>query len=102
MVQAFLEAWKKACATDGGTLSVPKGDYQLSDVEFLGPCIGKTNFVLDGTIIAPEVPTPAMDYWIKFLRVDDLSISGTGTLNGNGASYWQTKQALIITVSQTN
>ncbi|XP_047983364.1 exopolygalacturonase-like [Salvia hispanica] len=97
LVQAFLEAWKKACATDGGTLSVPKGDYQLSDVEFLGPCIGKTNFVLDGTIIAPEVPTPRMDYWIKFRRVDDLSISGTGTLNGNGDSYWQTKQAPIIT-----
>ncbi|KAL1535565.1 galacturonan 1,4-alpha-galacturonidase [Salvia divinorum] len=93
----FLVAWKKACETDGGTISVPQGNYQLSDVEFLGPCIGKTNFVLDGTLIAPEVPTPNIDYWIMFRNVDSLSMSGTGTIDGNGASYWKIKKAPFIT-----
>ncbi|KAL1535564.1 galacturonan 1,4-alpha-galacturonidase [Salvia divinorum] len=95
--QYFLDAWEKACAAAGGTLSVPKGNYQLSDVEFSGPCIGKTNFVLDGTIIAPDVPTSNIDHWIKFHRVDSLSISGNGILNGNGASYWKTKHNTTIT-----
>ncbi|KAL1553329.1 endo-polygalacturonase [Salvia divinorum] len=95
--QAFLTAWKNACATDGGTISVPTGNYLLSDIEFLGPCIGQTNFVLNGTLTAPIVPTPNIDHWIMFRRVDSLSISGTSTLDGNGASYWKTKQSAIVT-----
>ncbi|KAL1535566.1 galacturonan 1,4-alpha-galacturonidase [Salvia divinorum] len=37
-----------------------------------------------------------------FRQVDSLSISGTGTLNGNGASYWKTKQATYITLEHVN
>ncbi|KAG6393504.1 hypothetical protein SASPL_147747 [Salvia splendens] len=99
---SHLYAWKKACETDGGTLSVPKGNYELSDIEFSGPCTGKTNFVLDGTIIAPEDPTPDIDHWIMFHNVDSLSISGTGTLDGNGASYWETTHDTTITSLKLN
>lgn len=99
LVQAFLNAWKKACATNGGTVSVPAGTFLLSDVEFLGPCIGQTNFLLNGTLIAPIVPTPNIDYWIIFRNLDNLSIYGTGTLNGKGAFYWQRKQNTTISVS---
>ena len=101
MLQYFLDEWKKACATDGGTLSVPKGNYELSDIEFSGPCNGETNFVLEGTITAPEDPTPDIDHWIMFHQVDSLSISGTGTLDGNGASYWRTEHDTTIAVTQT-
>ncbi|KAL1535563.1 galacturonan 1,4-alpha-galacturonidase [Salvia divinorum] len=94
--QAFLDAWKKACATNGGTVSVPNGNYQLSDVEFSGPCNGQTRFLLNGTLIAPDVPTPNLDYWILFRRINKLTIYGTGTLNGNGASYWNTKHTTTI------
>ncbi|XP_057793407.1 exopolygalacturonase-like [Salvia miltiorrhiza] len=95
--QAFLNAWKKACIINGGTISIPAGTFQLSDIEFLGPCKGQTNFVLNGTLIAPTVPTPNLDYWIIFRDVDGLSISGKGTLNGNGASYWKSKQQTFVT-----
>ncbi|XP_042056500.1 exopolygalacturonase-like [Salvia splendens] len=95
--QAILNAWNQSCATNGGTIVVPKGNYLLSDVELLGPCIGTTKFVLDGTLIAPEVPTPNIEYWIMFRALDSLSISGTGTLDGNGASYWKTNNPDIIT-----
>ncbi|KAL1535562.1 galacturonan 1,4-alpha-galacturonidase [Salvia divinorum] len=94
--QAFLDAWKKACATNGGTVSVPNGNYQLSDVEFLGPCNGQTRFLLNGNLIARDVPTPNLDHWIMFRRVNKLTIYGTGTLHGSGASYWKTKHTTTI------
>ncbi|KAH6785170.1 hypothetical protein C2S51_037625 [Perilla frutescens var. frutescens] len=94
--QAFLDAWKKACATNGGTMVIPKGTYLLSDAQFLGPCNGQTKFILDGTIIATDVPTPNINYWIFFRNLNSLSISGQGTLDGNGASYWKQKQTTIL------
>lgn len=101
-MQGFLNAWKKACAIDGGSMSVPLGSsFVVSEVEFVGPCVGRTGFTLLGTLIAPPLPTaPNLDYWIKFRYLNNLSIFGNGTLNGNGASsYWQiTNQTTIITV----
>jgi polygalacturonase len=28
------------------------------------------------------------DYWLMFYRVDGLTVTGTGMLDGNGASWW--------------
>ncbi|KAG6486846.1 hypothetical protein ZIOFF_055426 [Zingiber officinale] len=37
--QAFMEAWKKACASSGRTkVLVPAGTYFLNPIEFSGPC----------------------------------------------------------------
>ncbi|XP_047970941.1 exopolygalacturonase-like [Salvia hispanica] len=94
--QALLDAWKKACAINGGTIRVAKGNYQLSDVEFLGPCNGKTRFQLNGNLIAPAVPTPNLDHWIMFRDMNQLTIHGRGTLDGNGASYWKTTHSTTI------
>ncbi|KAL8498106.1 hypothetical protein ACS0TY_021438 [Phlomoides rotata] len=86
--QAFVNAWEKACGTKGGTVSVPKGTFLVSGGDFEGPCVGKTLFNIDGTLIASSSNDPSLDSWLTFRKLDGLTFSGTGTLDGNGASAW--------------
>lgn len=99
-MQAFLKAWKQACAVDGGKVVV--GGYKtyfLSDIAFVGPCNGKTDFQLDGTLLAPTLLTPNLEDWIQFYNVDNLHIYGNGTLNGNGATFWKSGKQEFVVVS---
>ncbi|GFP84874.1 polygalacturonase [Phtheirospermum japonicum] len=87
--KALESAWQKACATAGGIVTVPRRTFLVTWATFTGPCNGPTFFHLHGTLIAAD--TPALDdsdYWISFTRVDDLTISGNGVFNGNGALSW--------------
>ncbi|PIN11863.1 Galacturan 1,4-alpha-galacturonidase [Handroanthus impetiginosus] len=89
--QAFSDAWKKACETEGGRLLVPVGggSFYVSGAQFKGPCTGQTIFRIDGTIIASDDLTlDDQDYWITFHEVDALTLSGNGFFDGNGASSW--------------
>lgn len=98
-MQGFLNAWKKACATNGGKLVIQAHKtYFLSDIVFLGPCNGQTKFLIDGTLLAP-LPTPNLEDWIQFRYVDNLSIYGNGTFNGNGASFWRSGKKNFVVVS---
>ncbi|KAL8481805.1 hypothetical protein ACS0TY_028085 [Phlomoides rotata] len=84
--QVFANAWKKACGTPGGTVSIPKGTFVVSSGEFEGPCKGSTHFRIDGTLMASHGGSG--DHWLTFKKVDGLTLSGTGTIDGNGASAW--------------
>ncbi|KAG8387213.1 hypothetical protein BUALT_Bualt03G0229900 [Buddleja alternifolia] len=85
----FLSAWKKACQTKGGTISIPQGTYFVSGADFEGPCKGQTHFYTNATLKASSDPSSLqLDYWILFNNVDSLTISGNGTFDGNGASAW--------------
>ncbi|KAI3465526.1 hypothetical protein Pfo_022189 [Paulownia fortunei] len=87
-IQAFTNAWKKACETVGGIVSVPRGTFYVSGADFQGPCNGSTLFHTDGIVIASNDPTLDQDYWITFYEVDGLTVSGNGVFDGNGASSW--------------
>lgn len=78
--------------------------YFVSDIVFMGPCYGQTNFQLDGTIIGPPVPTPNLEDWILFRNVDKLHIYGNGTFNGNGASFWRSgkQDFVVVSLSKTH
>ncbi|KAK4395910.1 Exopolygalacturonase [Sesamum angolense] len=65
--QGFLNAWKGACATDGGVVAVPLGTFFVSGATF-------------------------EDYWILFDEIDRLTIFGNGTFYGNGESAWPHNQ----------
>ncbi|KDP33146.1 hypothetical protein JCGZ_13538 [Jatropha curcas] len=92
---AFLAAWKEACAFAGSIeIYVPKGRFAISKaVAFTGPCKNNaTLFRIDGTLLAPS------DYevignsgtWIIFQQVTGVRIVG-GVLDGQGAGLWSCK-----------
>ncbi|VAH55455.1 unnamed protein product [Triticum turgidum subsp. durum] len=92
--QAFVDAWKAACAT-GGTiyLNVPAGkSYQIWPVTLAGPCRGEIKLMISGNIIAPEDPEEWSDgdqgRWLHFWGVGDLSLSGSGIVDGRGQQWW--------------
>lgn len=87
MMQAFANAWKKACETSGGVLSIPKGTFLVSSGVFRGPCIGQTRVIIDGILKASR-GSSGDKTWLTFNNVDGLTISGAGTIDGNGASAW--------------
>ncbi|XP_023531169.1 exopolygalacturonase-like [Cucurbita pepo subsp. pepo] len=88
--KAFLEAWKDACEWKGrGRVYVPKGTFKLKSVLFLGPCEGQMAFVIKGILKAPtDMSFLASDSWINFRYVDQLSVSGGGSLDGEGSVAW--------------
>ncbi|KAG8386715.1 hypothetical protein BUALT_Bualt03G0177800 [Buddleja alternifolia] len=89
--QAFVRAWTEACAYGGRSrVKVPGGTYLLGSVSFEGPCNGSMAFVMKGTLKAPTNPQHFFtDTWIGFRYVDNLTVKGSGYLDGQGASAWQ-------------
>ncbi|XP_065859725.1 exopolygalacturonase-like [Euphorbia lathyris] len=88
--QALMSAWKDACAAPGATgVLVPKGVFKANTVNFVGPCKGEMTFNLQGTLQAPDkIETPG---WLSFKHVDKLTITGSGTLDGQGEEMWKTQ-----------
>ncbi|KAK2977002.1 hypothetical protein RJ640_013620, partial [Escallonia rubra] len=90
--QALLSAWKEACAsTSPSTVVIPKGTYLLNQVTIEGPCKAPSIEVqLRGTVKAPADPShldPDKE-WVTLSRVDNLTLSGGGTFDGQGATAW--------------
>uniref|UniRef100_A0A7N0ZXF5 Rhamnogalacturonase A/B/Epimerase-like pectate lyase domain-containing protein n=1 Tax=Kalanchoe fedtschenkoi TaxID=63787 RepID=A0A7N0ZXF5_KALFE len=103
--QAFASAWTAACQTSNKSLIyVPKGRYLLTPVVFSGDNCAHNNtqvvFRIDGTLIAPSdhnVLGASAD-WIRFQRVDQVSIVG-GALDAKGGSLWDCKAAANTSTS---
>ncbi|KAK2443213.1 putative polygalacturonase [Trifolium repens] len=101
---AFLKAWEGACGstTEGTpTVIVPTGKtFMTQPFTFQGPCKSTTiNVVISGNITAPESRenwksnSNDRDSWITFNHISGLVVNGGGTLNGQGASWWDKKDA---------
>ncbi|GLT90925.1 hypothetical protein SLE2022_088400 [Rubroshorea leprosula] len=111
--KAFLDAWRSVCeatTTSGATmptLQVPAGKtFLLKQVKFSGPCKSATvQIQMMGNIIAP-MSTDWTDCksgcWLCFDLVDNLIISGTATINGNGAVWWQKSTHVLYFQSCNN
>ncbi|XP_065851159.1 probable polygalacturonase At3g15720 [Euphorbia lathyris] len=93
---AFQQAWKALCQVKEGTpsLEIPQGKtFLLQPVKFSGPCASTTIIVqVLGKIVAPasrddwkECP---LDGWLSFSDVANLSIVGSGTIDGQGCVWW--------------
>ncbi|XP_020884760.1 exopolygalacturonase [Arabidopsis lyrata subsp. lyrata] len=88
---AFTSVWSRACRRESGRskIYVPKGTFYLGGVEFVGPCKNPIEFIIDGTLLAPANPSDIkQDTWINFRYINNLSISGSGTLDGQGKQSW--------------
>lgn len=91
ILQAFLEAWKDACAYEGrGRVLIPQGTFQLGSVTFEGHCNGSVSFVIRGTLRAPSDPQSFFtNTWIGFRYVENLTVKGGGYLDGQGHVAWK-------------
>ncbi|KAJ4980695.1 hypothetical protein NE237_031532 [Protea cynaroides] len=89
--KALISAWNDACASvEPSTVLIPEGTYLLGPVILSGPYKSPTiEFQLQGLVLAP--PDPASfktDGWVVFQYINDLTISGGGTLDGQGQKAW--------------
>jgi polygalacturonase len=98
---AIQAAIDKAHANGGGTVVIPKGVY-LSGALFFKP---KTRLkLLEGAVLKgsdniadyPLIPSRMegrkLDYYaalVNAYQVENFSISGPGTINGNGLRFWK-------------
>ncbi|BFG38120.1 hypothetical protein CerSpe_243940 [Prunus speciosa] len=103
--EAFLKAWEALCgateANDTGTptLVVPaEKTFLLQPIKFSGPC--KSNSVhvqILGKIVAPNTLhawKECKEFWISFSEVSNLTINGTGEIEGHGKPWWSKARKL--------
>lgn len=92
---AFRAAWKDACAVESATILVPEGcSFMITSTIFSGPCKPGLVFQVEGVLMPPNGPNcwPEKDsnkQWLVFYRLDDFSLNGTGTIEGNGEQWWE-------------
>ncbi|KAK4775847.1 hypothetical protein SAY87_023808 [Trapa incisa] len=91
---AFREAWNAACAVESGTILAPSGySFMITSTIFSGPCKPGLTFKVDGVLMPPNGPDcwPKEDsqkQWLVFYRLDKMTLTGLGTIDGNGEPWW--------------
>ncbi|XP_022138804.1 polygalacturonase At1g48100 isoform X2 [Momordica charantia] len=92
---AFRAAWKAACAVESATILVPSDHcFIITSTIFSGPCKPGLVFKVDGSLMPPDGPEswPKADsvrQWLVFYRLDQMTMTGTGTIEGNGQKWWE-------------
>ncbi|XP_010537987.1 PREDICTED: probable polygalacturonase At1g80170 isoform X2 [Tarenaya hassleriana] len=94
-VQAFVDAWKRACSSTVKTRILVPENYTclVRPVDFSGPCKAKLTLQVSGTIIAPKDPSAWEGLnprkWLYFRGVNHLTVEGGGAVNGMGQEWWR-------------
>ncbi|KAA8527970.1 hypothetical protein F0562_035161 [Nyssa sinensis] len=93
--EAFREAWKAACQVESAVVLAP-ADYtfMITSTIFSGPCKPGLVFQVDGVLMPPNGPDcwPKSDsnkQWLVFYRLDEMTFTGSGTIEGNGEQWWE-------------
>ncbi|KAM5585386.1 exopolygalacturonase-like [Rosa sericea] len=89
--KAFTDAWNQACQNNGGGVVLfQQGIYLVNPLVIQGSCKGPMELHIQGTLLASSEYqySVGIDHWIVFRHIDNLVISGGGTLDGQGASSW--------------
>ncbi|MED6217583.1 hypothetical protein PIB30_019172 [Stylosanthes scabra] len=91
---AFRAAWKAACAVESGVVLAPENySFKVTSSILSGPCKPGLVLQVDGTLMAPDGPdswpeSDSRNQWLVFYRLDQMSLNGTGTIEGNGDKWW--------------
>ncbi|OVA13557.1 Glycoside hydrolase [Macleaya cordata] len=91
---AFISAWKAACEVESSVLLVPANYvFMITSTTFNGPCKPGLTFQVDGVLMPPDGPDswPKSDnpmQWLVFFQADQMTLTGTGTIKGNGDKWW--------------
>ncbi|KAI3795964.1 hypothetical protein L1987_38625 [Smallanthus sonchifolius] len=94
----LVAAWKLACKVGGGILQIPSDHkFLIKPVTLQGPCKAHVVLQIDGTLLAPSKRSKSNLYqWINFKWVHNITIQGSGTIDGQGYNWWESKNALDI------
>ncbi|GMY22471.1 polygalacturonase QRT2 [Fagus crenata] len=91
--EAFRKAWNVACSSENSALVVPENRiYHLKPITFSGPCQPDFTMKVYGTIKAsPHKSDYEKDtrHWLVFDNLQDFTVEGGGTINGNGRKWWE-------------
>ncbi|KAL6505534.1 hypothetical protein OROHE_022913 [Orobanche hederae] len=92
--KAFQAAWASACKIEASVINIPaKYVFLVGPISFSGPyCQHNIVFQLDGRIVAPTGSSHWASgpfQWLEFTKLVGLTIRGSGTIDGNGAVWWQ-------------
>ncbi|XP_065863892.1 polygalacturonase At1g48100 [Euphorbia lathyris] len=91
---AFVAAWKEACSVESGVVLAPSGYvFMITSTIFSGPCKSGLVLQVDGCLMPPDGPEswPEKDskmQWLVFYRLDGITLTGKGTIEGNGEKWW--------------
>ncbi|CAM0877103.1 unnamed protein product [Alopecurus aequalis] len=109
--QALAKAWNVACSSSRPSeLLIPKGkSYLLKSTILSGPCKSTVVLMVKSTLVDPasrsDWSEDNISHWIMFQGVSDLTVTGGGTINGNGEIWWnnscKTNEALPCTQAPT-
>lgn len=92
-LQAFIRAWRAACDWRGKSrLLIPRGTFLIGPTIFQGPCQGPAPKIVQivGTLKAvSDLTDYEEDFWILFENINGLIVTGTGTVDGQGANVWK-------------
>ncbi|XP_019164650.1 PREDICTED: polygalacturonase-like [Ipomoea nil] len=83
----LLKAWDEACAaTTPSIIVIPKGTFQMKQALLKGPCKAPIELKIKATLKAPPNPNDmeCKKEWLTINYVDDFTLSGDGTLDGQG------------------
>ncbi|KAG1334150.1 putative polygalacturonase ADPG1-like [Cocos nucifera] len=103
--QGFLKAWDAACLDSRSpTLVIPPGKtFLLSQISFEGPCNSSIHVQVGGNIVAPnKLWTSELVNWISFRNVNNLTIDGSGQIDGQGSIWWDCKNKRTFGISGCN
>ncbi|OAY41322.1 hypothetical protein MANES_09G092176v8 [Manihot esculenta] len=86
--QAIADARKEACAAAGSSkILIPAGTFLAGIVNITDPCKGAIEVEVQGTMQAPS--DLVGDGWFNFNHIDQFTLSGKGTLDGQGEVAWK-------------
>lgn len=90
-----------ACASsNASTILIPEGTFPLRAVKLVGPCNSSLAIELKGTLTAPA--SDAMmksDAWITINYVENFTLFGGGTLDGQGENDHKIQRIKLPVVS---
>ncbi|XP_057790421.1 exopolygalacturonase clone GBGE184-like [Salvia miltiorrhiza] len=90
---SLIQAWRAGC--DGSApakIVVPPGKFMMGEVVLTGPCKAPPPVLIDiqGTILAnPDPSSYSNMMWILIEHVNNVKISGGGTLDAQGTNAWK-------------
>uniref|UniRef100_J3L0H7 Exopolygalacturonase n=1 Tax=Oryza brachyantha TaxID=4533 RepID=J3L0H7_ORYBR len=95
--KAVQDAWEAACGMAGEpTVLIPEGEFLTGPLNFTGPCKGHVTVQLDGTLLGSnDLPKYNQGNWIEILKVDNVVVNGSGTIDGQGADVWSDNYTVL-------
>nr|CAB3449220.1 unnamed protein product [Digitaria exilis] len=95
--QAILKAWKNACDSTGTQkITIPAGNFLTGALELAGPCKSSIIIRLDGNLLGTGDLNAYKKNWIEIQNVDNLSINGHGTIDGQGPLVWKKNEGITL------